>query len=177
MAEHPVPRAPQNASPRPPANAAADAPVTPEQQQSIAHARGRICKQRGCKVCAPLRERRRLKKAQRKADAQTHAHAKGEPCGRSTCPVPICVKERHADAAAPAPAVTGADEPKHDADGSLRRQAERHRVGLPCGSEDCPSQVCVEGFAQERTRRHRARRPCRSRDCANPICVAARSGS
>jgi hypothetical protein len=152
-------------------------PPTPKEQQSIAHARGRICKQRSCEVCAPLRERRRLKKAQRKADAQAHAHAKGEPCGRSNCPVPICVRDRHADAAVPAPAGTGADEPKDDVDGSLRRQAERHRVGLPCGSEDCPSEVCVEGFAQERTRRHRARRPCRSRDCANPICVAARSGT
>jgi hypothetical protein len=152
-------------------------PPTPEEQQSLAHARGRICKQRGCKVCAPLRERRRLKKAQRKADAQARAHAKGEPCGRSNCPVPICVKDRHADAAAPAPAAPHADESTDGAEGSLRRQAERHRVGLPCGSEDCPNVVCAEGFAQERTRRHRARRPCRSSDCTNPICVAGRSST
>jgi hypothetical protein len=152
-------------------------PPTPEEQQSLAHARGRICKQRGCKVCAPLRERRRLKKAQRKADAQARAHARGEPCGRSNCPVPICVKDRHADAAAPAPAAPHADESTDGAEGSLRRQAERHRVGLPCGSEDCPNVVCAEGFAQERTRRHRARRPCRSSDCTNPICVAGRSST
>jgi hypothetical protein len=152
-------------------------PPTPQEQQSIAHARGRICKMRGCEVCAPLRERRRLKKAQRKADAQAHAHARGEPCGRSNCPVPICVRERHADAATPAPAVGESAEPKDAADGSIRRQAERHRVGLPCGSEDCPNQVCVDGFALERTRRHRARRPCRSSDCANPICAAARSNT
>jgi hypothetical protein len=181
MAEHPVPRAPQKGTPRPSTNAAtnaaAETPATPEQLQSIAHARGRICKMRGCEVCAPLRERRRLKKAQRKADAQAQAHAKGEPCGRSNCPVPICVRERHADAATPAAGVPETGGPKDDADGSIRRQAERHRVGLPCGSEDCPSQVCVEGFALERTRRHRARRPCRSTDCANPICVAARSST
>jgi hypothetical protein len=147
---------------------------TPEQQQATAHARGRICKQRGCDVCAPLRERRRLKKAQRRADAQAQAHAKGEPCGRSNCPNPTCVRARHAEPAAPAPRANTA----HDGpDGSLRRQAERHRAGLPCGVETCPSQVCVEGFAQERARRHRARRPCRSTECANPICVSARSGT
>jgi hypothetical protein len=181
MVEHPVPRAPRTGAPRPAAKAdktAADAaPVTPQQQQAIAHARGHICKVRGCEVCAPLRERRRLKKAQRKADAQAHAHAKGEPCGRSNCPVPICVRDRHADPATPAPAAPRADGPTDDADGSIRRQAERHRVGLPCGSEDCPNQVCVDGFALERTRRHRARRPCRSSDCANPICVAGRSNA
>ena len=132
---------------------------------------------RGCEVCAPLRERRRLKKAQRKADAQAHAHAKGEPCGRSNCPVPVCVTARHADAATPGPAEPLPDEPNDDPDGSLRRQAERHRAGLPCGFESCPSQVCVEGFAHERARRHRARRPCRSTECANPICVSGRSNA
>jgi hypothetical protein len=159
-------------STKPSAKTAAEAPpVTPEQQQSVAHSRGRICKQRTCEVCAPLRERRRLRKAQRKADAQAHAHAKGEPCGRSNCPVPICVRERHADASTPTPAAH-ADEPTDGADGSIRRQAERHRVGLACGFETCPNQVCIEGFALERTRRHRAGRPCRAADCANPICVA-----
>jgi hypothetical protein len=180
MVQHPVPRAPQNGTQRPstkpPKGAATEAPpVTPEQQQSVAHARGRICKQRTCELCAPLRERRRLKRAQRRSDAQAHAHAKGEPCGRSNCPVPICVRERHADAAAPAPVVADVAASSDDADGSVRRQAERHRVGLPCGSEVCANQVCVDGFALERTRRHRARRPCRSTDCANPICEAGRA--
>jgi hypothetical protein len=174
MVKHPVPRAPQSATPRRPTDAAVDAPqATPEQQQAIAHARGHICKMRGCEVCAPLRERRRLKKAQRKADAQAHAHAKGEPCGRSNCPVPVCVTARHADAAAPAPTASRA-EADHDEGASPRRQAERHRAGVPCGIESCPMQLCIDGFAQERARRHRARRPCRAADCANPICVASR---
>jgi hypothetical protein len=151
--------------------------VTPEQQRSIAHARGRICKLRGCEVCAPLRERRRLQKARRKADAQAQLHAKGEPCGRSNCSLAVCVRARHADAATPAPDAQRDDGANDDRDGMLRRQAERHRAGLPCGSELCPSVVCVSGFAQERARRHRARRPCRSIDCANPICVAGRSTS
>jgi hypothetical protein len=176
MVDHPVPRAPRSGKPRPSASAAAEAPqFTPEQQQSIAHERGRICKMRGCEVCAPLRERRRLRKAQRKADAQAQAHAKGEPCGRSTCSVPICFRARHADAATnAAPRV---DATTGDLDGAMRRQTERHRAGLPCGVESCPAQVCVDGFALERARRHRARRPCRSTGCANPICVSARSTS
>jgi len=148
---------------------------TPKQEQALAHSRGRICKKKGCEICAPLRERRRLAKAQRKADAQAAAHAKGEPCGRSNCPVPACVKERHADPATPAPVAPRSDEPKDDTADALRRQAERHRAGLPCGLETCPSKVCVEGFAQERARRHRARRPCKSAECANPICVSSRS--
>ncbi len=53
-----------------------------------------------------------------------------------------------------------------------RRQADKHRAGLPCGLETCISQVCIDGFAQERARRHRARRPCKSAECALPICVA-----
>ena len=77
---------------------------TPKQQQAIAHRRGRICKVRSCKVCAPLRENRRLKKAQRKADAQAQAHAKGEPCGRNSCSVPACVAARDAVPATSAPA-------------------------------------------------------------------------
>ena len=104
---------------------------------------------RGCKVCAPLREKRRLKKAQRKADAQAQAHAKGLPCGRTNCPVPVCVQARHADPATPAPARDDG-ESSGDSDVVRRRQAEKHRAGLPCGLETCPSQVCVEGFAQER---------------------------
>jgi hypothetical protein len=179
MGEHPVPRPPKHDASRAKKAVAAEPTVTPEQQRAIAHARGRICKKRGCEVCAPLREDRRLKKAQRKADAQAQLHAKGEPCGRSNCPEPACVRERHADPVAPAPAAQRADASQSDAtrddDGSsLRRQAERHRAGLPCGFEDCPSQLCVEGFAQERARRHRARRPCRSSECANPICAASR---
>jgi hypothetical protein len=130
---------------------------------------------RNCSVCAPLREKRRLKKAQRKADAQAQAHARGVPCGRSHCSVPVCVDARHAE---PAPAGTGAPgagEQTDDAATARRRQAEKHRAGLACGLETCVSQVCVEGFAQERARRHRARRPCRSSECANPICVSART--
>lgn len=186
MGEYPVPRSPKGDASRSKKAVAAEPTVTPEQQRAIAHSRGRICKKRGCEICAPLREDRRLKKAQRKADAQAQLHAKGEPCGRSNCPEPACVRERHADidTAASAPAVrrrdvshTGEsqlDESTPDEGASLRRQAERHRAGLPCGSEHCPSKVCVEGFAQERARRHRAHRPCRSTGCANPICAASR---
>ncbi|MGA7758013.1 MAG: hypothetical protein WCA57_09210 [Ilumatobacteraceae bacterium] len=178
MADHPVPRAPKGEQPSRSSNVAADEPqLTPKQQQAVAHSRGRICKQRGCEICAPLRERRRLKKAQRKADAQAQAHAKGEPCGRSNCPVPVCVKARHADPATPAPSVERADATTDDSGAALRRQAERHRAGLPCGSETCANQVCIEGFANERARRHRARRPCKSLECTNPICVASRSNA
>ncbi|HUS44111.1 MAG TPA: hypothetical protein VMY16_15725, partial [Ilumatobacteraceae bacterium] len=159
-------------------NAPADAPApTPKQLQATAHARGRICKVRTCKVCAPLREKRRLSKAQRKADAQTSAHAKGEPCGRNNCPVPVCVQAKHAEPAPAAPAVQGSDESTDDAGTVLRRQTEKHRAGLSCGLETCGNHMCVEGFAQERARRHRARRPCKSADCDIPICVASRSGN
>jgi hypothetical protein len=176
MGEHPVPRAPKTEQPGRPATPVADEPqLTPKQQQALAHSRGRICKKQGCEICAPLRERRRRAKAQRRADAQAQAHAKGEPCGRSNCPVPVCVTARHADVATPAPEVPRADEPTDDPEDALRRQAERHRAGLPCGLESCPSKLCVEGFAQERARRHRARRPCKSLECANPICVASRT--
>jgi hypothetical protein len=148
--------------------------------QEIAHDRGRICKKRGCVVCAPLVEQRRLKKKQRKAEAQAALHAKGQPCGRSSCSLAVCTEARQARAASPAPVEPRvgnrrADEPQDDPDRVLRRQAERHRVGLPCGSEDCTSQVCIDGFANERIRRHRARRPCRSATCDNAICVAGRS--
>jgi hypothetical protein len=148
---------------------------SPKQQQAVAHGRGRICKVRTCTVCAPLREERRLKKAQRKADAQTRAHAKGEPCGRNSCSVPICVAARHAIATTAAPAEQRADQSTDAAGEARRRQAERHRAGLPCGFETCVAQVCVDGFAQERARRHRARRPCRSTECTNPICMASRT--
>jgi hypothetical protein len=148
---------------------------TPKQQQAAAHRRGRICKVRTCTVCAPLREERRLKKAQRKAEAQARAHAKGEPCGRNSCSVPTCVAARHADSATSPPAVQSADDPTDDPGAARRRQAERHRAGLPCGFETCAAQACVDGFAQERARRHRARRPCRSTECTNPICVASRT--
>lgn len=175
MVQHPVPRAPNNEQPsRSTKVVAEELPLTPKQQQALAHSRGRICKNRGCEICAPLRENRRLKKAQRKADAQAQLHLKGEPCGRSNCPISICVKERHADAVTPARAVQSA-EPKNDAAESPRRQQGRHRAGLTCGLESCPNKECVEAFAQERARRHRARRPCKSLDCINPICVSSRA--
>jgi len=156
----------------------ADAPpATPKQQQALAHSRGRICKVRGCKVCAPLREARRLKKAQRKADAQAQHHAKGQPCGRTNCEVAICVEARRAAVVNPVVAPTGADEATGGSGDSRRRQTERHRAGLPCGVETCPNQKCVDAFALERARRHRARRPCKSLDCTLPICVASRSNA
>jgi hypothetical protein len=148
---------------------------TPKQQQAVAHRRGRICKVRSCTVCAPLRETRRLKKAQRKADAQARAHSKGEPCGRTHCSVPACVAARHAAPTTPAPAPQSADGPTDDAGAARRRQAERHRAGLPCGFETCATQTCADAFAQERARRHRARRPCKSTECTNPICAASRT--
>jgi len=176
MAEHPVPRAPQGGQPKRPTKDVAEEPqLTPKQQQALAHQRGRICKVRGCEICAPLRETRRLKKAQRKADAQAQAHAKGEPCGRSNCPIPVCVKARHADDPTPAPQRAGAA--TEDPDAIRRRQTDRHRAGLPCGIETCPNQECIDAFALERARRHRARRPCKSLDCTNDVCVASRSSS
>jgi hypothetical protein len=176
MADHPVPRAPKSDQPSRSTNVVAEEPqLTPKQEQALAHSRGRICKKKGCEICAPLRENRRLKKAQRKADAQAQAHARNQPCGRSNCPVPACVQARHADPATPAPVAPRADDPKDESAEMPRRQAERHRAGLPCGFESCPSKVCIDAFAQERARRHRARRPCKSLECANPICVAGRS--
>ena len=148
---------------------------TPKQQQALAHSRGRICKVRSCTVCAPLRQNRRLKKAQRKADAQAQAHAKGEPCGRNGCSVPVCVAARHAVAETSKPAGSRVDDLADDPGAERRRQAERHRAGLPCGFETCAAQACVDAFAQERARRHRARRPCKSTECTNPICVASRT--
>ena len=176
MVQHPVPRAPDSSEPSLPTKVVADeAQASPEELQAIAHSRGRICKQRKCKVCAPLREARRLKKAQRKADAQAKAHAKGQPCGRNNCTVAVCVTARHVDPVTAAPTPPRSDEPIDDPARARHRQAERHRVGLPCGSETCANKSCVEGFAQERVRRHRARRPCKALDCDNPICVASRS--
>ena len=148
---------------------------TPKQEQAVAHSRGRICKVRSCKVCAPLRENRRLKKAQRKADAQAQAHSKGEPCGRNSCSVPACVAARHAAPQTSAAEVQSVGDLTGGHSAARRRQAERHRAGLPCGFETCAAQACVDGFAQERARRHRARRPCKSPECANPICVASRT--
>ncbi len=148
--------------------------------QEIAHDRGRICKKRGCVVCAPLVEQRRLKKKQRRVDAQAALHAKSRPCGRGSCLLKLCVQARQAATSTPFAAVEstidgqGTDTSQIDPDRVLRRQDERHRVGLPCGSEVCSSQVCIDGFAAARTRRHRARRPCRSATCDNAICVADR---
>ena len=161
---------------------ATDDELLPSKQglQEIAHDRGRICKKRGCVVCAPLVEQRRLKKKQRRAEAQAAFHAKGQPCGRSSCSLAVCVEARQTLAESPPPVESGSgdrrtSDPQDDPDRVLRRQTERHRVGLPCGSETCASQVCIDGFANERTRRHRARRPCRSATCDNAICVAGRS--
>jgi hypothetical protein len=182
MGEYPGPRPPAGGEPRVSAHAAgATPPLSKKQQQEIAHARGRICRQRRCEVCAPLRERRHLKKTRRKAEAQAKQHAKGEPCGRGTCSVAICVEARRTTAApSSTPATNRADDQRSiqatvDSDRRRRMQAERHRAGLPCGSEDCALQVCVDGFAAERARRHRAGRPCRSVTCDSPICVAGRS--
>ncbi len=152
--------------------------LSKEEQQELAHGRGRICKERKCDVCAPLRETRRLKKAQRKADAQAQAHAQNQPCGRASCELAVCAAARDQVSAAPPAAPVTDDRQAHDAQddpAQIRaRQAKRHKVGLPCGTEDCPRQECIDGFANERTRRHRARRPCRSSTCDNPVCVAAR---
>lgn len=156
-------------------NTMSEQPASAKQQQALAHSRGRICKVKGCKVCAPLREDRRLKKAQRKADAQAQHHEKGEPCGRNNCAVPVCVEARDAKAVTSAPTMQRRDESTDDPSEVLRRQAERHRAGLPCRSEGCPRDVCAEGFAQERARRHRAGRPCPSAECDNPVCVSSRS--
>lgn len=181
MGEYPGPRPPADEPSRGAMHGdAADTPLSKKEQQALAHSRGRICKQRRCAVCAPLRERRHLKKQQRKSEAQAQQHAKGEPCGRSSCSVAVCVAARLSttpDAAPTAPISDGhrAGEQKVHPDEQRRRQAERHHAGLPCGSEDCPSQTCVDGFARERARRHRARRPCRSSTCTNAICVAGRS--
>ena len=130
-----------------------DPPVTPKQEQATAHARGRICKVRGCEVCAPRREQRRAKKAERRAAA----------------------RKRPAAPLAPTPDAPRIDEATDAPGTARRRQEEKHRAGLACGVETCASQLCVEGFARERARRHRARRPCKSADCANPICVASRA--
>jgi hypothetical protein len=184
MGEYPDPRPPARDEPRHaiPSAAADDPPLSKKEQQALAHSRGRICKQRRCEVCAPLRERRHQKKQQRKADAQAQAHAKGEPCGRTKCAVDVCVQARASAApAADADAIPAETqrtaEPKVHPKEQSRREAERHYAGLPCGSEDCPEQLCIDGFAQERARRHRARRPCRSATCTNAICVAGRSAN
>jgi hypothetical protein len=157
--------------------------LSKEEQQELAHGRNRICKERSCVVCAPLREQRRLKKAQRKTEAQALLHSKGQPCSRSSCSLAVCVAARDAapaDPAASPPAEPHTEErhttePQGDPDRVLRREAKRHRVGLPCGSEDCPKQECIDGFTIECTRRHRARRPCRSATCDIAICVSGRS--
>ncbi len=95
-------------------------------------------------ICAPLRENRRLKKAQRKADAQAQAHAKGVPCGRNHCSVPVCVDARHAE---PAPAATGA---------RGRRRPDRrcrHGTSSPGGEAPCRSAVRVRDLCQPGLRR------------------------
>jgi len=159
----------------------ADPLLATQSLQEIAHDRGRICKKRGCVVCAPLRERRREKKTQRQAEAQARLHSKNTPCGRSSCTLEVCVTARtQAPAAASPPSTPPAIDRRalrEDADLVRRRQDEKHRVGLACGSHDCEIDTCVIGFANERTRRHRANRPCRSSDCTNPICTSARSAT
>jgi hypothetical protein len=156
--------------------------LSKEEQQELAHGRNRICKQRGCPVCAPLREARSLKKKQRKTEAQALLHEKGQPCGRNSCVLEVCVAARNAAPASPPPvepstAAPPTIEPQDDPARILRREEKRHLAGVPCGSEDCPRKGCIEGFTNERTRRHRARRPCRAEACDNPICVAGRSAS
>jgi hypothetical protein len=174
MGEYPAKKPPTEATPRRSTTVPVDqAPPTPQQLQATAHARRRICKVSGCDVCAPLRERRRLQKAARKADAQAQSHAKRQPCGRASCSLDICVEARRLTPADSAPAGKRVD--ASDPAESLRRQQERHRAGVPCGVESCPRELCTQGVAQERARRHRARRPCRFVTCDNPICVAARS--
>lgn len=186
MSENSDDQPPEREYPRYSASGAAIEPALSKMElRDIAHSRDRICKYRRCEVCAPLRERRHLKKVQRKADAQAELHAKGEPCSQLSCSVAACVQSRDstvADDAAQDPVVPEAPEeqpvdPQSDLDQRLRGEAERHRVGLPCGSQDCPNKVCIDGFARERTRRHRAHRPCRSTTCENPICVSGRSPS
>ena len=154
--------------------------LSKQEQQELAHGRGRICKERGCVVCAPLRERRRLKKAQRKTEAQALLHSKGQPCNRTSCALAVCVAARDAAPASPPPVEPRIEdqhinEPQDDPDRVRRREDKRHRAGVPCGSEDCPKQECIDGFTIECTRRHRARRPCRSATCDIAICVAGRS--
>lgn len=160
----------------------AEAPPSKKALQEIAHDRGRICKKRGCVVCAPLVEQRRLKKKERKAEAQARLHAKGQPCSRNSCTVEVCVKAREAAASSTPKDTTNATSAEKsagvaqaDPETMRHQQAERHRVGLPCRLEHCGVPACVHGFANERTRRHRARRPCRAAACDNPVCVAARS--
>lgn len=180
MGEYPETRPTADDEPRrSTGSAAVDPPLSKKEQQAIAHSRGRICKVRRCEVCAPLRERRHRKKQQRKAEARAQSHAAGEPCGWSKCSVDVCAKAR----TAPDPGVLATNPTAQQRTGDRkahpeeqrRRQAERHHAGLPCGSENCPHQVCVDGFAQERARRHRARRPCRSATCTNAVCLAGRS--
>lgn len=150
--------------------------LSKEEQQELAHGRNRICKQRGCAVCAPLREARSFKKKQRKTEAQALLHEKGQPCGRTSCVQAVCVAGRNAAPAAPPPTEPLTedrliDELQDDPDRARRREAKRHLAGVPCGSEGCPKKDCIEGFTNERTRRHRARRPCRAEACDNPICM------
>jgi len=152
-------------------------------KQQIAHDRGRICKKRGCVVCQPLRDKRRAKKQQRKADAQAALHAKNKPCGRKSCELDRC-KQARANAASSKesgkPDTQRDEQPGQqpvDPAVARRRQDEKHRIGLPCGSEDCTIQLCVDGFANERNRRHRKGRPCRSSTCTTPMCVAARASN
>lgn len=153
--------------------------LSKEEQQDLAHGRNRICKERGCAVCAPLREVRSLKKKQRKTEAQTLLHERGEPCSRNSCVLEVCVAARIAAPASPPPVEPRTEEPQIDESQdeparARRREEKRHLAGVPCGSENCVKKGCIEGFTNERTRRHRARRPCRAEACDNPVCVASR---
>jgi len=153
--------------------------LSKEEQQELAHERNRICKERSCAVCAPLREVRSLKKKQRKTEAQALLHEKGQPCGRTSCVLEVCVAARNAAPASPPPVEPRAEapqaiEPPDDPARARRREEKRHLAGVPCGSENCVKKGCIEGFTNERTRRHRARRPCRAEACDNPICAVGR---
>ena len=122
MGEHPVPKAPRSNT----ASASARAADPPLRRRSSCRrlpTRVAGSARRTCKVCAPLREKRRLSKAQRKADAQAQAHAKGEPCGRNNCPVPVCVgsTRRSGDCGS---AAQRADEPNDAATGASSTDRE-----------------------------------------------------
>ncbi len=136
MVKHPVPRAPDSSKPDRPTKAVTHEPqASPEQLQAIAHSRGRICKKRNCKVCEPLRETRRLKKAQRKADAQAKLHAKGQPCGRNSCELDVCVAARNAAPAgrSPGPAAIRRIERRSRRGTAPASGAASHRSGVRGG--------------------------------------------
>ncbi len=112
--------------------------LSKEEQQELAHGRNRICKERGCAVCAPLREQRRLKKAQRKAETQALLQPTVRPdqlCARSLRRSPRRRPGHHASNAAHR-------RPTH------RRTAGRSRAGPAAPGQATPSRppVWVRGL-------------------------------